>query len=41
MLSFNILYPYLIKFPYFMDTIDLSLKGRFGGKRKPKYKVKT
>jgi hypothetical protein len=35
MLSFNISYPYLIKFPHFMDT----LKEGFEGEKKLKNKV--
>jgi hypothetical protein len=41
MLSFSISYPNLIKFPYFVETIDLRLKEGFGGERMPKHRVKT
>jgi hypothetical protein len=41
MLNFNISHPYVIKYPYFMNTINLRLKEGFGDERKPKNKVKS
>jgi hypothetical protein len=39
--NFNISYPDLMQFHYFVDNIDLRLKERFGGERRPKDRVKA
>jgi len=41
LVNFNISYPDLMQFHYFLDTTDLRLKEGFGGERRPKDRVKT
>jgi hypothetical protein len=41
LLNFNLSYPYLMQFHYFVDITDLRLKEGFGGERRPKDRVKA
>jgi hypothetical protein len=41
LLNFNISYPDLMQFHYFVDITDLRLKEGFGGERRPKDRVKA
>jgi len=41
LLNFNISYPDLMQFHYFVDNTDLRLKEGFGGETRPKDRVKA